>query len=162
MAGMMIMGMAPKRAAVVVLITGGTAAVAKFAGDTLGDRLFLQTAAEAASNPRDADERKMIQLYRGLAVGAGALLIGKVLWRYTKPVAVGIAAGGVVSGLDRIFTVYGVKRTVTNLFRASNNQIPALAANAVPEYNAGALRLPAGSGNVNGPMVIRDTVRMTG
>lgn len=158
---MTLFGMAPKKAAVFVLITGGTATVTKFAGDAIGDRLFVQSTADATAHPRDADAQKMVQLYRGLAVGAGGVFLGKMLYKYTRPVAIGIAAGAVVSGLDRILTVYDVKRQVKNLFLASNAQIAAPAANTVPQYNAGSLRLPQSS-RTTGPMVMRDRVAMAG
>jgi len=160
MATLTIMGQPPKKVLVYVLMTGGTATVAKFAGDALGNRLFVQTAAEAASNPRNADTQKMFQLYRGLVVIGGGLLAGKVLWKFSRPIAFGLAAGATVSGLDRIATVYDVKRQVKNLFLPEADQIPAPAADTVPAYGV-TLMLPSGRPQrsyYTGPLVAREVI----
>jgi hypothetical protein len=159
---MTIMGQPIKKVAVYVLMVGGTATVAKFAGDSLGNRLFVQTAAEAASNPRNADSQKMFQLYRGLVIIGGGLLAGKVLWKFSRPIAFGMAAGATVSGLDRIATTYDIKRQVKNLFLAEADQIPAPAADTVPAYGL-MLMLPAARPQRSyyaGPMVAREVVQL--
>jgi hypothetical protein len=160
MAKMMIMGQSTAKAVQYVLITGATATVAKFAGDALGDRLFVQAAGET---PRTADERKMTQLYRGLVTIAGGLVVGKLLWSRSKSVAFGLAAGFTVSGMDRILTTYDVTRQISNVFRASDAQLPAPAAGSVPSYNgsAGAMMMLPVSTTYTGPMVARERVAMT-
>lgn len=157
MANMTIMGQSTAKAVQYVLITGATATVAKFAGDALGDRLFVL---EAGATARTNDEKKMTQLYRGLITIAGGLVVGKLLWSRSKSVAFGLAAGFTVSGMDRIFTVYDVTRQIQNVFRASDAQIAAPASGTVPPYNnnAGAVfQLPV-SASFTGPMVARQRV----
>lgn len=156
---MTIMGMSTTKAVQYVLITGASATVAKLAGDALGDRLFVQAAGATA---RTADERKMTQLYRGLITVAGGMLVGKLLWNKSRPVAFGLAAGFTVSGMDRIFTTYDVTRQIQNVFRASDAQLPAPASGTVPNYNGNAaavMQLPV-SASYTGPMVARERVAM--
>lgn len=156
---MTIMGMSTTKAVQYVLITGASATVAKLAGDALGDRLFVLA---AGATPRTADERKMTQLYRGLITVAGGMLVGKLLWNKSRPVAFGLAAGFTVSGMDRIFTTYDVTRQIQNVFRASDAQLPAPASGTVPNYNGNAaavMQLPV-SASYTGPMVARERVAM--
>lgn len=157
MAQMMLMGMPAKKAVGYVLITGGTATLSKFAGDALGDKLFTQTATEAAAHPRDASAQRMIQLYRGGIIAGAGLLVGKVVWKWSRPIAVGIAAGMVVSGFDRVLTVYDVKRQVKNLFLSQDNQIARPADNTVPAYGV-MFALPTGRGSRAGMSVSREVL----
>jgi hypothetical protein len=157
---MTVMGMSTSKAVQYVLITGATATVAKLSGDALGDRLFVLA---AGATPRTLDERKMVQLYRGLITIAGGMLVGKLLWAKSRPVAFGLAAGFTVSGMDRIFTTYDVTRQIQNVFRASDAQLPAPAATTVPVYNnntAGAAHQLPMSASYTGPMVARERVAM--
>lgn len=158
MASTQIMGMTPKKAVAHVLMIGGGAAVTKLAGDVIGDRLWVQTAEDQRLHPRNADEQKKYQLWRGLAVAAGGLMLGKFIWKHNKDIAFAIAAGAMVSGLDRILTVYDVSRQIQNLFRKSDNQLPAPATGTVPTYSAGAIRsnpprLRSGGETYTGPIV---------
>lgn len=161
MANMTIMGQPAIKAVQYVLITGATATVAKFAGDSLGDRLFVLA---AGATPRTADETKMTQLYRGLLTIAGGLAVAKVLYSRSKPIALGLGLGFTVSGMDRIMTVYDVTRQISNVFRAEDAQIAAPATGTVPQYNgnAGAINLlpMSQSRAYTGPIVANTRIAM--
>lgn len=150
MAKMTLFGMTPAKAAVKGLAIGAGAAAVKIAGDAIGDRLFVQTTADAAAHPRTADQAKMYEAYRGLAVCAGGMLAGGLIWRKSREAAFAIVAGALVSGLDRIFTAYDVKRQIRNLFSDAAHQQAA----ASGMYGAGAPRaLSAGREDYVGPLV---------
>ena len=166
MAGMQIMGQTPQKAVTYVLMIGGSATLAKFATDSLTSKLFVQTAAEETSSPRSTDQRKMVQLYRGLIAIGGGLLVGKMLWRYSRPLAFGLTTGAVISGIDRIATTYDIKRQVKNLFLSSADQIAAPASTEVPAYGV-MMMLPAAGGyaaraSFTGPVVMCQRVAMGG
>lgn len=162
MAAMMIMGQPMKKAVTYVLMVGGTATITKFGADALSSRLFVQTADEMRTAPRTTADQKMFQLYRGLITVAVGLAGGKLMWKFSRPLAFGFAAGATVSGLDRIATTYDIKRQVKNLFLAQADQIPAPAADTVPAYGLMTM-VPArqlGTQSYAGPMVQRTALNV--
>lgn len=110
-----------KTAAIRIFVIGTSATVAKIASDTLVERLFVQTATEATAHPRTADEVKRYQLYRGGIQLVGGALVGKLLWKYQRDAALGIAIGCAVGGVGRVMTAYGWDTNVRDLFSASRS-----------------------------------------
>lgn len=151
MAKMTLFGMTPGKAAVKGLMIGAGAAAVKIGCDALGDRLFVQTAADAAAQPRNANSVKMYEAYRGLTISAGGMLAGGLIWKKSREAAFAIVAGALISGLDRIFTAYDVKRQIRNLFSDSAHQ--QAAASGLYGQQAGAPQLGDGRDNYVGPLI---------
>lgn len=112
--------MSPKRVLVMGLGAGGTAIVA----DALGDRLFVKDGRDTSANA---------EYYRGLVEVGGALLLGKVIYKWTPDLAVGVAIGGAGAGVARMAEKAEVAKSIRNLLDGTrdgtrNRPLPALPA----------------------------------